>query len=61
MPMGFWWLYANPTHKHGELSPIATKNAFIINPVYSKRCVMYGEHLNGDMIEIDSHNVDFFF
>ena len=50
----------NPTHKHRKLGPRATKMVFIRYPVQSKGYVMYGEHPNGGMTEIDSHNVDFF-
>ena len=49
----------NPTHKHRKLGPRATKMVFIRYPVQSKGYVMYGEHPNGGMTEIDSRNVDF--
>jgi len=43
----------NPTHKHGKLSPKATKIVFIIFLIHSKGYVMYREHFNGGMTEID--------
>jgi len=49
----------NPTHKHGKLSPVATKIVFIRYHAHSKGYVMYGEHLNNGMTEIESSNVDF--
>ena len=49
----------NPTHKYGKLGPRATKMVFIRYPAYSKGYVMYGEHSNGGMTEVDSRNVDF--
>jgi len=32
---------------------------FIRYPAHFKRYVMYGEHLNGGMTEVESRNVDF--
>jgi len=49
----------NPTHKHEKLGPRAIKMVFIRCPAQSKGYVMYGEHPNGGMREIDSRNVDF--
>ena len=49
----------NPTHKRGKLDPKATKMVFIRYLAHSKGYVMYGERLNGGMIEINSRNVDF--
>ena len=58
-PWGSAGYVHNPTHKHGKLGPRATKMVFIRYPAQSKGYVMYGEHPNGGMIEIDSRNVDF--
>ena len=49
----------NPTHKHEKLGPKAMKMVVIRYPAHSKAYVMYGEHPNGGMIEIESRNVDF--
>jgi len=57
--MGFGYCVHNPTHKHGKLGPTATKMVFIKNPAHSKGYVMYGEHPNGEMIEIESRTVNF--
>ena len=58
-PWGSAGYVHNPTHKHGKLGPRATKMVFIRYPAQSKGYVMYGEHPNGGMTEIDSRNVDF--
>jgi len=49
----------NPTHKHGKLNLRAAKMVFIRYPAHSKGSVVHGEHPNGDMTKIESHNVDF--
>jgi len=49
----------NPTHKHGKLDPRATKMAFIRYPAHLKGYVIYEEHPNGGMTEIETCNVDF--
>jgi len=49
----------NTTHKHEKLGPKATKMVFIRYPAHAKGYVMYGEHPNGGMTEIESRNVDF--
>ena len=49
----------NPTNKHEKLGPRATKMVFIWYPKHSKGYVMYGEHPNGGVTEVDSHNVEF--
>ena len=41
-----------------QVDIIAFKMVFKRYPENSKRYMVYGEHLSGDMIEIDSHNVD---
>jgi len=43
----------NPTHRHGKLGPRATKMVFIRYPEHSKGYVMFGNHPNGGMTEID--------
>ena len=58
-PWGSAGYVHNPTHKHENFGPKATKMLFKIYPAYSKGYMMYGEHLNGGMIEIESRNVDF--
>ena len=49
----------NATHKHRKLGPRATKMVFIRYPEHSKGFVLYGEHPNGGMTEVDSRNVEF--
>jgi len=58
-PWGSAGYVHNPTNKHGELGPRAAKMVFIRYPEHSKGYVMYGEHRNGGMKEVDSRNVDF--
>jgi len=58
-PWGSAGYVRNPTNKHEKLSPRATKMVFIRYLAQSKGYVMYGEHPNGGMIDIDSCNVDF--
>jgi len=58
MFVGFGCLYAQPTHKYRKLSPRA-KMVFLIYPEHCKGHVIYGEHSNGCMVEIDSFNVEF--
>jgi len=58
-PWGSAGYVHNPTHKHRKLDPKAIKMVFIRYPAQAKGYVMYGEHTNGGMTEIDSHNVDF--
>jgi len=52
-------MYITPTHKHGKLGARATKLVFIRYPEHSKGYVMYGEHRNGGLTEVDSRNVEF--
>jgi len=49
----------NPTHQYVKLDPNATKIVFINYPAHFKGHVMYGQHPNGGITEIDSHNVNF--
>ena len=59
LPWGSASYVHNPTHKYRKLGPRATKMVFIQYPEHSKRYVMYGEHPNGGMTEVDSRNVEF--
>jgi hypothetical protein len=47
------------THKYGKLGPRAKKHIFIRYSDSSKGYIMYGEHPNGGMTEIESHDIDF--
>ena len=47
------------SHKYGKLGLRASKKIFIRYSESSKKFVMYGEHIDGGMIEIESHDVDF--
>jgi len=58
-PWGSVGYVHNPTHKHGKLGPKATKMVFRRYSEHSKGYVMYGEHPDGDMKEVDSRNIDF--
>jgi len=58
-PWGSAGYVHNLTHEHGKLDPRAMKLVFIRYPKHSKRYVMCGEHPNGGMTEVDSHNVNF--
>jgi len=58
-PWGSAGYVHNPTYKHKKLGPRATKMVFIRYLAQSKGYVMYGEHPNGGMIEINSHNINF--
>lgn len=58
-PWGSAGYVHNPTHKHGKLGSRATKKVFIRYPEHSKGYVMFGEHPNGGMTEMDSRNVEF--
>jgi len=58
-PWGLAGYVHNPTHEHGKLGPRVTKMVFIKYPEHSKGYIMLGEHPNGGMIEVDSHNINF--
>ena len=58
-PWGLAGYVHNPTHKHDKLGPKATKMVFIRYPEDSLGYVIFGEHPNGGMTEIDSRNVNF--
>ncbi|KAF8392811.1 hypothetical protein HHK36_021048 [Tetracentron sinense] len=47
------------SHEHEKLDPRTRKNIFIRYSESSKDYVMYGEHPNGGMIEVESRNIDF--
>uniref|UniRef100_A0A2N9GTW9 CCHC-type domain-containing protein n=1 Tax=Fagus sylvatica TaxID=28930 RepID=A0A2N9GTW9_FAGSY len=47
------------THKYEKLGPRARKHIFIRYSDSSEGYVMYGEHPNGGMTEIKSHDIDF--
>ena len=49
----------NPSHKYDKLGPWASKHVFIRYPKRSKGYVMYGEHPNRGMTEIESRDVEF--
>ena len=49
----------NPNHKYGKFDLRATKMAFVRYSAHFKGYVMYKEHPNSGMIDIDSHNFDF--
>ena len=49
----------NLTYKHGKLGPRAIKMVFIRCPAHAKGYLMYREHPNGGMTEIESRNVHF--
>jgi len=49
----------SPTQKHGKLGPRTTKMGFIRYPEHFKGYVMFREHPNAGMMEIDPHNVEF--
>uniref|UniRef100_A0A2N9IG39 Integrase catalytic domain-containing protein n=1 Tax=Fagus sylvatica TaxID=28930 RepID=A0A2N9IG39_FAGSY len=52
-------LYTAPSHKYGKLGPRARKHIFIRYSDSSKGYVMYGEHPNGGMTEIELRDIDF--
>ena len=47
------------SHKYGKLGPRASKKIFIRYSESSKGYVMYGEHSDGGMTEIESRDVNF--
>uniref|UniRef100_A0A2N9FM86 Integrase catalytic domain-containing protein n=1 Tax=Fagus sylvatica TaxID=28930 RepID=A0A2N9FM86_FAGSY len=50
---------SHTAHKYGKLGPRARKHIFIRYSDSSKGYVMYGEHPNGGMTEIESRDIDF--
>ena len=49
----------NPTHKYGKLGLRVAKIRFIRYSDPFKGYAVFGEHPNGGMTEINSHNVEF--
>jgi transposase InsO family protein len=58
-PWGSAGFVHNTAHKYGKLGPRARKHIFIRYSDSSKGYVMYGEHPNGGMTEIESRDIDF--
>jgi hypothetical protein len=58
-PWGSICFVHSTTHKYGKLGPRARKHIFIRYSDNSKGYVMYGEHPNGRMTEIESRDIDF--
>lgn len=58
-PWGSAGIVHNVSHKYGKLGPRAKKHIFIRYCKNSKGYVMYGEHVDGGMTEVDSRNVTF--
>ncbi|KAL0287546.1 UNVERIFIED_CONTAM: Retrovirus-related Pol polyprotein from transposon TNT 1-94 [Sesamum radiatum] len=57
--MGVAGFVHSTSHKYGKLGPRASKLIFIRYCEHSKSYVMYGEHPNKGMTEIESRDVDF--
>lgn len=57
------WSYAhyvhNTCHKYEKLGPRANKHTLIKYSKKSKGYVMYSEHTNGEMTQIESHDITF--
>ena len=58
-PWGSAGYVHNLTYKYGKLGTRATKMMFRRYPAHFKGYMMYREHSEGGMTEIDSRNVDF--
>ena len=58
-PWGCAGFFHSTSHKYGKLGPRASKKIFIRYSESSKGYVMYGEHSNGGMTDIESHDVNF--
>lgn len=58
-PWGSAGFVHSTSHKHGKLGPRAVKHIFIRYCDHSKGYVMYGEHPDGGMTEIESRDVNF--
>jgi hypothetical protein len=58
-PLGSAGFVHNTAHKYGKLGPRARKHIFIRYSDSLKGYVMYGEHPNGGMTEIESRDIDF--
>uniref|UniRef100_A0A2N9IVG1 CCHC-type domain-containing protein n=1 Tax=Fagus sylvatica TaxID=28930 RepID=A0A2N9IVG1_FAGSY len=58
-PWGSAGFVHSTAHKYGKLGPRARKHIFIRYSDSSKGYVMYGEHPNGGMTEIESRDINF--
>ena len=58
-PWGCVAFVHSTSHKYGKLGPRASKKIFIRYSKSSKGYVMYSEHSDGGMTEIESHDVNF--
>ena len=58
-PWGSAGFVHNTSQKYGKLGPRARKHIFIRYSESSKGYVMYGEHPDGGMTEIESRDIDF--
>uniref|UniRef100_A0A2N9GLJ0 Integrase catalytic domain-containing protein n=1 Tax=Fagus sylvatica TaxID=28930 RepID=A0A2N9GLJ0_FAGSY len=58
-PWGSASFVHSTAYKYGKLGPRARKHIFIRYSDSSKGYVMYGEHPNGGLTEIESHDIDF--
>ena len=58
-PWGYAGFVHSTSHKYGKLGPRAIKKIFIRYSESSKGYVMYGEHSDGGMTEIESRDVNF--
>ncbi|KAL0456748.1 UNVERIFIED_CONTAM: hypothetical protein Slati_1014000 [Sesamum latifolium] len=58
-PWGSAGFVHSTSHKYGKLGPRASKRIFIRYCKHSKGYVMYGEHPDKGMTEIESRDVDF--
>ena len=58
-PWGCTSFAHSTSHKYEKLGPKVSKKIFIRYSKSSKKFVMYGEHNDGGMIEIESHDVNF--
>ena len=58
-PRGCVGFVHSTSHKYGKLGPRASKKILIRYSESSKGYVMYGEHSDGGMTEIESRDVNF--
>ena len=58
-PWGCAGFVHSTSHKYGKLGPRASKKIFIRYSKSSKGYVMYSEHSDGGMTEIESRDVNF--
>ena len=57
-PWGCIGYVHNTSHRYGKLGLVANKNVFIKYSGYSRDYVMYDEHPNEGLVEIESRDVD---